>query len=137
MVMSIDFVPAVAAAVILPVSAVVGRRTWHGWMGVDPAAGARIWGPNHWRALIRAMPTGAVMMMLAAGLTLVLAYVPSSTRVGGIALRSTLAATLGAGTFISFMLAASVLLTNRPRRLVPPIHRGSPTLISDWVHPGT
>lgn len=130
----VSLVPAGIAVVGIPMSAVAGWRAWHGWMGRNPEEMAKIWGPNHAPALMRAMPTMAVMMILAVAAIAAGTYVPSSLRAGGVAVRSVLADPLIAAACVTCVLTFSVLLVNRPRRLVPPAHRASRSLLDAWLN---
>jgi predicted transporter len=88
---------------------------------------AKVWGPNHAKALMRAMPSLAVAGGLAILCMLALAYQSSS---------GVLVGTLVAGCVCSAVIAASVILTNHPRRLIPPKFRDERSLIAEWRRRG-
>ena len=120
--LSVDWTPAVVAVFGLPACGYVGVRTWRGWEGHDPDGMAEVWGANHAKALMRAMPCIAVAGGLLILSVLALAY-QSSGLLGGV---------LVVACVCSVVIAGSLILTNRPRRLIPPKFRDERSLIATW-----
>jgi hypothetical protein len=122
----------VLAILAIPVCGYLGWRTWHGWMGRDPHEAEKIWGPNLWPAIMRAMPVGAAMFALGCLALLAITLVPDSEGAFGVRWQSSVATPFGVGTSVAFVLWLSILVTNRPKWLVPPMHRSEKTAWAGW-----
>ena len=112
-------------------SLVVGWRAWHGWMGANEQDARRMWGQALWPAMMRAMPVCSAMMASVCAAALALSLSPHSSGPLGAAWDTLIVTPLVVVWVVTSILYFCVLLTNRPRILIPPMHRGDLSLWSE------
>lgn len=87
-----------------------------------------MWGPTLWPAMIRAMPVCSVMMACLCTAAIVIGVSPHRSGPFGIAWDTLTVTPLVVVWIATSILYFSVLLTNWPRILIPPMHRNDASL---------
>jgi hypothetical protein len=87
-----------------------------------------VWGAPLWRGYVRGLVTVGATFVIDLIAVLALVWLP-----GGDAVVIAVAPVLLGSIAVGFVLAVTIVLFNRPRRLVPPYLRDQPGAVSDWL----